>query len=86
MKNSLVTAQNEITSLKGQLDVKEKLLKTYQDRATSADPMPKVKPLELPQNAFQPIIAAPNREKKVSMFTDRANCGYESRRNYRNQT
>ena len=66
LKNSLVTAQNEITSLKSQLDVKEKLLKTYQDRATSADPMPKVEPLELPQNAFQPIIAVPQTEKRKS--------------------
>ena len=70
LKNSLVTAQNEITSLKSQLDVKEKLLKTYQDRSssleTSADSMPKVEPLELPQNAFQPIIAVPQTEKRKS--------------------
>lgn len=70
LKNSLVTAQNEITSLKSQLDVKEKLLKTYETRATatvSLDPMPKVEPFELPQNAFQPIIGVPqNREKRKS--------------------
>ena len=62
LKKSLATAQNEIATLKSQLDVKEKLLKTYEGRGTvtlSVDPSPKVEPLELPQNSFQPIIGVP---------------------------
>ena len=63
LKNNLSNAQNEIARLKRQLDAKEKLLKSYEERATEAlslNHSPPQNVIEhLPQNAFQPIIMVP---------------------------
>ena len=60
LKQQYANAQNEIVSLKTQLETKEKLLKAYEDRETEALSLP---PLQndhaLPQNAYQPILMAP---------------------------